>query len=82
MSTRVTAAAARPARTAIQGVPAFVITEGVDAFLYDMSDKQYAALAGLLLLLFSWGQALTENRLGRGFLRQVPPRTEPVLDEA
>lgn len=42
-----------PTRTAAQLIPAAVVTEFVDAFCYDMDDKQYAALLGLLLLVFS-----------------------------
>lgn len=42
-----------PTRTAAQLIPAAVITEFVDAFIYDMHDKQYAAMLGLLLLACS-----------------------------
>lgn len=71
-SNSVSNAVANPVRTATQGVPAFVITEAVDAFLIDLSDKQYAALAGLLLLVFSWLQALVELKMGRAFLKEDP----------
>ena len=61
-----------PVRTGVQAVPAMVITEAVDAFLYDMSDRQYLALAALLLLVFSWIQALVELKMGRAFLKESP----------
>lgn len=76
--TRASAAITRPARTAIQAAPAYVVTEFVDAFLWDMDDRQYAAAAILLTLVFGWAQVLTENRLGKGLLRDVPPTTDPV----
>lgn len=62
-------AVAGPVRTATQMVPSVVITEFVDAFLWDVSERQYLALSGLLLLLFSWGQNYYEGRKGVAFLR-------------
>jgi hypothetical protein len=59
---------ARPARTAMQLVPSAVVTEFVDAFVYNLSDKQYAALAGMLLLIFSYAQNLVEERKQRALL--------------
>lgn len=80
--TRVSEAIARPARTAIQAVPAGAITEFVDAFLYDMTDRQYGALVVLLTLLFGWGQAAFENYRGAGlWFREVPPAEQPVAGE-
>ena len=70
---------ARPARTAIQAVPAGAITEFVDAFIYDMSDRQYGAAVVLLTLLFGWAQAAFENHRGEAlWLRRVPPTDTPV----
>ncbi len=60
---------AGPVRTAVQFVPSAVLTECIDAFLYDLSDRQYGALSGLLLILFSWGQNYLEERKGAAFLR-------------
>lgn len=78
-TTRVSEAIARPARTAIQAAPAAAITEFVDAFFYDMADKQYAALLVMLTLMFGWAQALYENNRGRGlWFRKVGPTTAPV----
>lgn len=58
-----------PTRTAVQLIPAAVLTEGVDSFLYDLSEKQYAALLGLLLLATSWIQNYMEYRKGKAFLK-------------
>lgn len=63
---------ANPTRTAVQLVPAAVITEFVDAFIYDMNEKQYAALMGLLLLVFSVLQNVFEEYKGRAFLKESP----------
>ena len=63
---------ANPIRTAVQLAPAAVITEFVDAFIHDMNDKQYAALAGMLLLVFSYGQNLVEEIKGRALLKESP----------
>lgn len=71
---------ARPARTAIQGGVSTVITEFIDSFLYDMTDKQYFALAALLTLVISAAQALIENRTGKAILRSVPPVEAPVVE--
>jgi len=66
---------ANPIRTGVQFVPSAAITEFIDAFIYDMDEKQYLAMAGLLLMLISYGQNFVENQRGRGFLREV---TRPV----
>ena len=54
-----------PARTAVQLVPAAIITEAIDAFAYNMSEKQYAALLGLLLLASSFFQNYIEFKKGK-----------------
>lgn len=64
-------ALSRPVRTAVQATPAFAVTEFVDAFLLDMSDRQYGALVVLLTLVLGWAQVAVENRIGRGLLRSV-----------
>ena len=66
---------ANPIRTGVQLVPSAIITEFVDAFIYDMDEKQYLALAAMLLMFISYGQNLLENRRGSGFLREV---SQPV----
>lgn len=63
---------ANPVRTAVQVVPAAALTEFVDAFIFDMSEKQYMALAGVLLLVFSWGQNVIEEVRGKAFLKKNP----------
>lgn len=80
MST-VSEAVARPVRTGIQLGTAGVLTEFTDAFIIDMTDRQYLASAALLTLVLSWIQALVENRAGVGLLRNVPPRKVPVVDD-
>jgi hypothetical protein len=67
------ASIANPARTAVQLVPSVIITEFVDAFVYDLSDKQYGALAGLLLLGFSYAQNLVEEIKGRALFKKDAP---------
>lgn len=71
---------ARPTRTVVQMVPAGVVTEFVDAFVYNLNEQQYAALFGLLVLVFNVLQVLVENYAGKGFLRRVPPTQVPVVD--
>ena len=80
-TTTVNEAVARPVRTAVQMTPSAVITEFVDAFFYDMGDRQYVALFALLTLLFGFIQNVVENRSGKGFLRKVPPVVVPVVDD-
>jgi len=65
----VTRAISGPVRTVTQLVPAFVFTEFIDAFLYNFDEKQYAAMAALLLLLTSFGQNLFEQIRGKTFLK-------------
>lgn len=79
-STQISTAIANPIRTGVQIVPAAAITEFIDAFFVNMNDRQYAALMVLLTLVISVCQNVYENYKGVGFLRNVPPRTTPVLD--
>ena len=87
-TTRVSEAVARPARTVVQAVPSIVITEFVDAFITNLNDKQYAALAGLLLLVFGFLQVLVENKVGYALFRKftytnpavVSTPTTPLAD--
>lgn len=73
---------ARPLRTAPQGGLAWAITEGIDAFLWDMDDRQYGVLVVLLTMTVSFIQSTVENGLGKAFLRKVetPPVETPVID--
>lgn len=77
--TRVSQAVTRPTRTGVQGGIAYLVLEGIEAFgLYDFTGRQWAWALVAGTALVSWIQTLTENRLGAGFLRAVPPKDEPV----
>ncbi len=78
--TRVSDSVARPVRTLGQLTASAVFTEFIDAFLYDMSEKQYAALLGLLTILFTWLQVIVENWRGKALLRNIPEKPAPVVD--
>jgi hypothetical protein len=81
-TTRVSEAVARPVRTAIQAAPAAAITEFVDAFIYDLNDRQYGALLVLLTLVIAWVQAAYENSRGKAlWFRKVGPTTSPVAGQ-
>lgn len=77
---KVSEAVARPVRTAVQAAPAWVITEFVDAWLFDMDERQFGVLVLLLTMLFAWIQAAIENAKGVGFLRSVPPTKVAITD--
>lgn len=81
MSKQVSWAVAGPTRTLIQAGPSYAFVEFVDAFFYDMTDRQYAALVVLLTLLLGFGQAVIENGLQKAILRKVPPTEVPVVDD-
>lgn len=74
---RITEVVARPIRTVGQGTIGWVITEVVDAFVWDMDDRQYGIAVIALGGLVSFAQNAWENRIGRGFLREIPP-THPL----
>lgn len=80
MGKSVSEVVARPIRTAAQATPSWILTEFVDAWIFDMSERQFAATVLLLTMLFSYGQAAVENAAGRGFLRKVPPKKVPVVE--
>lgn len=70
----VSEAVARPARGAVQGGLGWIITENIDAFIVDLSERQYGALTALLAVIISFAQNAYENYRGKGlFLRDVPP---------
>lgn len=71
---------ARPARTAIQSGPGWVIIEVIEAYdLYDFTDRQYGVTLLILTVLASVIQNAVENHRGKGlFLRSVPPVNVPV----
>lgn len=78
--TRVSEVIARPARTGPQAIVAFTIVEFIDSFINDLTEKQYGAAVGLLILILSGLQVLVENWSGKAFFRKVPPTEQPVVD--
>lgn len=80
-ATRVNEVVARPVRTVVQGTPAWIITEVIDSFVYDMNDQQFGVLVLFLAMVFSAAQTAYENYKGKGFLRSVPPTNVPVVDK-
>ena len=77
---RVTEAVARPTRTGLQAGVAYAAVEFTDAFLFDMSDRQYGAALALGVIVFGWIQVTFEDYIGKGLLRRIEPRTTPVVD--
>lgn len=73
---------ARPVRTGGQVIVAGAITEFGDAFIYDMNEKQYAALLGLLVIVVGWIQVLVENWKGVALLREIPEAPVEPVEEA
>lgn len=80
MASQVPISVANATRTGIQAVPAVVVVEFVDAWIYDMSNTQAATLTALLMLLFAFIQPLVENYLGRGLMR-TPAKEVPVTPQ-
>ena len=78
--TTVTDKVARPVRTGAQGSVGWVLTEFIDAFFWDMNDRQYGIAVILLTVVISWIQVLVENKSGKSFLRRIPECTTPVVD--
>lgn len=72
---------ANPIRTGVQGGLAWAVTEGLDAFhVIPMDERQYGVSIVILGIAFSFIQNVTENYLGKGFLRKVPEADVPVVD--
>lgn len=65
------ASVGRPVRTAVQGTVAYALVEFVDAFAFDMSERQYGAAVVLLTLVLSWVQVLVEDFTGKALLRDA-----------
>lgn len=60
-------------RTTIQGGAAVVILEAIDAFnIVDLTTRQYAVLLVILGGIIAFVQNVTENKVGWGFLKNVP----------
>lgn len=79
-NTIVSEAVARPVRTAVQATPAWAITEGIDAFLWDMSDRQYGIAVILFTMLIGFVQNAIENGIGKAFLRDTRVTDVPAVD--
>ena len=79
-TTTVSEIVARPVRTAVQMTPAALITEAVDVFIYDMDERGYTVVFGLLTLLIGYIQVGIENYSGKALLRKVPAPQPPVVD--
>ena len=74
----VSQAVARPVRTATQLAVSGTIIEFIDAVVYNLDDRAYAASVAMLAVLIGWVQVLIENRTGKGFLRKPEPPEKPV----
>lgn len=73
--TRVRDSLGRPIRTGQQGGAVYGLVETLTAFgAIDLSPRQYGAVVVFGTAGLAWAQVQVENRLGRGFLRAVPPR--------
>lgn len=59
----------RASRTVVQGTVAGALVEFVDAFIFDMSDRQYGAAIVALTMLLSYVQTFIEDKKGAGLLR-------------
>lgn len=81
MSSYVSEKVARPARTIMQASPALAITEVIDAFAYDMNDRQYGALVMALTITFSWLNVVIEDYRGRALLREANETAVPTLSK-
>jgi hypothetical protein len=55
-----------------------VVTEIIDSFFVDLTDRQYGALLAGLTLLFGYLQIVIEDRTGKALLRQPSPPARPV----
>lgn len=78
---KVSDAVARPIRTAAQGGTGWLVVEFIDAFLYDMTDRQYGIAVALATVILSWGQNLLENKFGAALLRELPTKGVDVVEK-
>jgi hypothetical protein len=80
-TTKVSDSVARPVRTVVQMTPAAIICEIVDTTFWNMDERQYTAIFAGLTLLIGFLQVHFENSTGKAFLRNVPPKNVPVVDD-
>lgn len=71
-------AIARPIRSAGQGGVGWVLTEAIDAFVWNMDDRQYGVSVIILGAVASFVQNTWEDHTGKGLLRKVPAPDAPV----
>lgn len=77
----VSEAVARPVRTVVQGSPVWLLLELIEAYnWYDFTDRQWGVTLAIGTVVVSAVQNAVENHLGKGFLRNVPPRKVNVVD--
>ncbi len=60
---------ARPLRTGLQLISAGVLVEVVDSTVWDMTDRQYAAIVALLTMVIGFIQVMIEDKTGTALLR-------------
>ena len=70
---------ARPVRTGLQLVSAGVLVELVDSTIWDMTDRQYAAVVAALTMVLGFIQVVIEDSTGKALLR-VPSPPAPEVD--
>lgn len=81
--TRVSTAVSAPIRTGAQLGAGAVLVEFYAAFwAADWSNRQYLAALAFATLLVTAVQHLIENRTGKAVLRDVPPTTAPLVEDA
>ena len=73
-------AVGRPIRSGLQGGVGWVLTEAIDAFLWDMDDRQYGVSVIILGAVASFIQNTYEDHIGKGLLRKVPAPDAPIPD--
>lgn len=71
---------ANPIRTAAQGGAGWLATEFIDAWIYDMNDRQYGIAVLVIGALVSLVQNYVENRTGKAILRDIPQPDAPIVE--
>src|SRR5213078_20676 len=79
---RVSETIARPARTTIHAAVGSLLVALYSAKVHHLSREEAATYAVLVTAAVNAVWVAVENRLERGLLRQVPPKTVPVVDAA
>lgn len=80
MAAKVSDTTARTARTTVQGGAGWVIVEALNAFGWDMTQRQYGIAVVIAGVVFSFAQNLIENHFGKALLKEVPQPDQPVVD--